>query len=354
MLLARDALELRITQVWESILEVRPIGVNQNFFDLGGHSLAAVRLMDRIEKAFNQSLPLSALFQGGTIEQLAVILRQQKAGSGSALIPIQPGGSQRPLFLVHPIGGNVVCYIQLARAIGGDQPVYGLEAIGLHAGRAPQRQIEVMASHYIEEIRTVQPDGPYLLGGWSFGGVVALEMAQQLILQGQDVALLTLIDSQPPAADRSRMGYDPALWLLLFAEDTGLISRDAAASLHRVLGELAPDAQLEHLLGYLQSLGALPPDADLERITRLFTVFTSNMEANDAYNGRIYQQPALLFQADDRGRDGLADHADEWRRLAPDLVCHVVPGTHYSLLQAPVIDGIAEQIRAAIGRYDTR
>ncbi|ABX06605.1 amino acid adenylation domain [Herpetosiphon aurantiacus DSM 785] len=354
VLLARDALELRITQVWESILEVRPIGVNQNFFDLGGHSLAAVRLMDRIEKAFNQSLPLSALFQGGTIEQLAVILRQQKAGSGSALIPIQPGGSQRPLFLVHPIGGNVVCYIQLARAIGGDQPVYGLEAIGLHAGRAPQRQIEVMASHYIEEIRTVQPDGPYLLGGWSFGGVVALEMAQQLILQGQDVALLTLIDSQPPAADRSRMGYDPALWLLLFAEDTGLISRDAAASLHRVLGELAPDAQLEHLLGYLQSLGALPPDADLERITRLFTVFTSNMEANDAYNGRIYQQPALLFQADDRGRDGLADHADEWRRLAPDLVCHVVPGTHYSLLQAPVIDGIAEQIRAAIGRYDTR
>src|SRR5262249_36260326 len=153
------------------------IGVRDNFFELGGHSLLAANLLARMREAAGGDLPLSALFHGGTIEYLATIMGRE-AGSMAwpCLGQIQSSGSEPPLFLVHPGGGDVVCYLELARCLGSDQPVYGLRAPGFYGERAPYTRIEEMAAHYLEALKTVQPEGPYLLGGWSLGGTIAYEM----------------------------------------------------------------------------------------------------------------------------------------------------------------------------------
>ncbi len=197
----RDALELQLTKMWENILGVQPVGVTDNFFDLGGHSLLAVRLFAQIEKTLGKKLPLATVFEAPTIEHLADILRQQGWTSPwSSLVPIQPGGSKPPFYCTHAGGGEVLFYRDLARHLGSDQPFYGLQLRTLNGIQMPHNTVEEMASHYIKEMRTLQPAGPYYLGGASFGGLVAFEMAQQLHAQGQRVALLALFDTYGPGA----------------------------------------------------------------------------------------------------------------------------------------------------------
>ncbi len=195
----RDAIELQLANVWEAVLGVRPIGMRDNFFELGGHSLLAVRLFAEIEKVFGKKLPLATLFQAPDIENFAKVLRE--AGwtpSWSSLVPIQPSGSKPAFFCVHAHGGNVLNFYDLARRLGPDQPFFGLQAQGLDGSQPKHTSIEEMAAHYIKEIRGVQPVGPYLLGGYCFGGKVAFEMAQQLHAQAEDVALVALIDAFAP------------------------------------------------------------------------------------------------------------------------------------------------------------
>ncbi|MFN2513804.1 MAG: amino acid adenylation domain-containing protein [Pyrinomonadaceae bacterium] len=197
----RDALELQLTKMWENILGVQPVGVTDNFFDLGGHSLLAVRLFAGIEKTLGKKLPLATLFEAPTIEHLADILRHQGWTSPwSSLVPIQPGGSKAPFYCTHAGGGEVLFYRDLARHLGSDQPLYGLQLRTLNGIQMPHNTVEEMASHYIKEMRTLQPEGPYYLGGASFGGLVAFEMAQQLHEEGQRVALLALFDTYGPKA----------------------------------------------------------------------------------------------------------------------------------------------------------
>lgn len=196
---ARSNLERQLTLVWERILNIHPIGIRDDFFELGGHSLMAVELFDHIEKTLGQNFPLATLFQARTIEQLAHILDHKDGEpSWSSLVPIQPNGSKPPLFCIHAIGGNILSLYDLARHLGPDQPCYGLQSQGLDGKRVPPANIEDTAAHYLEEIRTLQPEGPYFLCGQSAGGVIAFEIAQQLNAQGQKVALLSLIDSFRP------------------------------------------------------------------------------------------------------------------------------------------------------------
>ena len=181
-----DKFELHLVKIWEDLLQLDRIGIRDNFFDLGGHSLLAVQLMDRIDQAFHRRLPLDTLwFRGGTIETLARILRDEVPSGPDTGLFLMKKGSRRPLFVVHTMGGNLFHYYDLARHLDAEQTVYGLQARGVYGTGRPDDTIEAIATHCIESMRTVQPQGPYLVAGFSSGGVVAFEVAQQLVAAGQ-------------------------------------------------------------------------------------------------------------------------------------------------------------------------
>jgi phthiocerol/phenolphthiocerol synthesis type-I polyketide synthase E len=193
---AGDNTTRQLARIWEELLGVPSIGFDENYFDLGGDSSLAVQLFAQIEKVFRVKLPLATLFEAPTIEELARILRPETARSGwSSLVTIQPAGSRPPLFCMHPHGGNVLIYRDLSRHLGSDQPFYGLQSQGLDGRCPPLTRIEDMAAQYVKEIRTVQPHGPYFLGGYCLGGAIAFEVAQQLRAKGEQIALLALFDT---------------------------------------------------------------------------------------------------------------------------------------------------------------
>ena len=192
-----QSLETILIGIWESTLGVRPILPSDNFFDLGGHSILAARIFARMEKALGQSMPLATLFQAPTIEKLAAVIRKSEwKPLWSPLVPIRPAGRKTPLFFVHPIGGNVVNFSGFCSHFEADQPIYALQARGLNGEEAPHTSVEEMAADYIQSIRGVQPEGPYFIGGFSAGGIAALEMARQLQAAGQPVGMLALLDTE--------------------------------------------------------------------------------------------------------------------------------------------------------------
>jgi non-ribosomal peptide synthetase component F/thioesterase domain-containing protein len=193
---AANPTERKLQAIWENLLGTSPIGLNQNYFELGGTSILAVRLFAQITKEFQRKLPLSILFEAQTIAQLAKVLQTDDSSSDwSPLVAIQPNGSRPPFFCIHGGGGNVLIYRELSRHLGSDQPFFGLQAQGLDGERPCLTTIEEMASLYVNEIRRVQPHGPYHLGGYCMGGTVAYEVAQQLKAQREEVALLALFDT---------------------------------------------------------------------------------------------------------------------------------------------------------------
>jgi amino acid adenylation domain-containing protein len=197
----RDPLEQVLAQLWAKVLKVKRVGLHDNFFELGGHSILAVRIIVEIERLCKKRLPLATLLQAPTIAGLAEILRKENwTPSWSSLLPIQPGGSKPPLFLMHSHGGNVLEYYPLANHLSNDQPVYALQARGLDGHMVKGQSLEEMAKAYLGEIRSLQPQGPYFLGGFCFGGLLALEAAQQLSDVGEDVALVVMIQTTRPTS----------------------------------------------------------------------------------------------------------------------------------------------------------
>jgi amino acid adenylation domain-containing protein/FkbH-like protein len=203
----RTELETTLCEAWQKLLRIERVGVHDNFFELGGHSLLAVRLFADIERITGRKLPLVTIFQSPTIRQLAGELEGKgPAAQRSLLVPVQPNGSRPPLFLVHGAGGDVLWgYANLAAHLP-DQPIYGIRSRG-QTGYEELNSIEKMAAIYLEAVRSFQPRGPYLLGGYCFGGNVAYEMARRLEAQGEQVALLALFDSAPANA-----GYEKLAW----------------------------------------------------------------------------------------------------------------------------------------------
>ena len=198
----RDTLEIQIAKTWEKALGIRPVGVKDNFFELGGHSLLAVQVLSNIKKLTGKEIPVADLFKFPTVEQLADIIRTKGWFSPfSLLIPFQPLGSKPPFFCIHGAA------MEAANLIGLDQPFYGGFPHGYFGKRVPL-STKRMASDYVREIREVQPEGPYYIGGYSFGGMLAFEMAHQLQEQGQEIALLALIDATS-AEDSKKKDSDP-------------------------------------------------------------------------------------------------------------------------------------------------
>ena len=200
--------EKLVAGIWAEFLGIEKIGIYDNFFELGGHSLIAVQVMTRIEGETGIRLPLASLFVSSTIEKLSKLLEKGvKSITWDSLVPIKPGGSKMPMYMVHGAGLNVLLFNTLAMNMSPDQPVYGLQAKGLNGIEEPLNNIEDIAAHYIAAIRQQNPDGPYALAGYSFGGIIAWEMAKQLLQMGKEVKMLAMFDTY---AYRSPH-YDPTI-----------------------------------------------------------------------------------------------------------------------------------------------
>lgn len=195
----RDALELRLIPLWEQALGIHPCGVTDNFFDLGGNSLRAASLLANIEKELGTSLSLRAMVEAPTIRSMAALLnnRRNDKRSHSGPIPLQPAGTRPPLFCAPAAsGGSLFHYRALAAHIGQDQPLYALEPCGLDGTQPPHEDLEEMAAYHVQQIREIQPEGPYYLCGYSLGGNIAYVMARQLHAMGQEIGLLILFDTR--------------------------------------------------------------------------------------------------------------------------------------------------------------
>jgi thioesterase domain-containing protein/acyl carrier protein len=191
----RDSVESQLVKLWESVLD-KPVGIEDDFFELGGTSLIAARLFAQIEEDLKLRIPLVTLVQAPTIKQLAEVIRLPGSPDAwQSLVTIQPGGDRPPLFCIHGESGHLLMYRSLARYLGPDQPIYGLQPQGLDGKQAPLTRIEDMAARYIKEIQVIQPEGPYFLAGYCMGGTIAFEMAHQLSGLGQRVDLLALLDT---------------------------------------------------------------------------------------------------------------------------------------------------------------
>jgi thioesterase domain-containing protein/acyl carrier protein len=339
----RTPVEEVLAEIWREVLGVERVGIDDNFFDLGGHSLRAVRLLFRIQALFGQEVSLKEFFQAPTIEQLAGVLSRGSRSCSSPLIALRPEGSQPPFFCVHPLGGTVLCYFDLARSMGPHQPFYGLRAVGLDGDREPYARIEEMADHYVTALRQVQLEGPYLLGGWSMGGVVAVEMAQQLQRSGCRVALVALLDTWAPGSVFAE--EDDATLLAEIAGDLNIVVSE------EVLRGLSPDEQLDRVV--TRAAATSQQDAGVMRrlLQRSWNVCRCHEQSLRNYTPAVYQGSITLFRAGEDSPSAGKDQANGWEALvAGGIEIHDLPATHLTLIQQPCARLLARQLQVCIDR----
>jgi thioesterase domain-containing protein len=341
----RDTTELGLTRIWERVLGKSPIGVRENFFELGGHSFLAVKLISEIRNSFHCDLPLPMLLQRPTIEMLAPAVRehQDSAGPWSAVVPIRTAGSRPRIFCVHPAGGTVLCYADLAAALGPDQPFYGLQEFGLAEGQTPFTRIEEMAGLYVGATKEVQPEGPYQLAGWSFGGLVAYEMAQQLCAAGDDVALLAMFDTYAPAAlsDDLRNLDDVQHIISLFGDDVDLSESH--------LRSLGAEERVQYVVAKAKEVDLLPPSFTIAEAQRLLALFSVNAQAVHAYEPKPYQGIVTLFFAEEK-TEAIAqvtsdDPTHGWSALAGGVAVQDAGGNHHTMMRKPYVMKIGARLR---------
>jgi thioesterase domain-containing protein/acyl carrier protein len=351
--------ERRLLEICREVLGIESVGATDDLLALGLQSLHAVRLFAEIEKRFGHSLPLTSLFRAPTIEGLTNLMNQPAPSNGSpSLVPIQPQGSQSPFFCVHEFFGDVFCYANLARHLGHDQPFYALEARGLDGAEEPFTDIATMAAHYIEVIRTVQPQGPYALGGLCFGGVVAFEMAQQLRLKGEAVSLVALLDSGVNSR-RGRVAWwgsflrnlprDLPSWLIGAVQ----LNRFQWATLLRQKIRMTR-ASLRH--AFRLSRNGSQQDGVPVRVQELWELSERHSKvaraqywAINEYKPRVYPGRVTLFRARMQPFFSTHDPDKGWRQLAVGGVdIRVVPGNHLGMLQEPHVQILAKQLRVCL------
>ncbi|WP_223636166.1 non-ribosomal peptide synthetase [Corallococcus sp. EGB] len=340
----RTSLEEQLARSFTEVLRVPRVSITDNFFELGGHSLLALRLIASIRVHTGHALPMAALFQYGTVEQLARRLQQETPSLPANLVRLAAGAEGiRPFFLVHGGGGGVMGYSELVRQLGRERPVYGLSAPGLEGGALPPASVEALARDYLDQVRTVQPRGPYLLGGWSFGGLVALEMARQLQALGEQVELLALMDSTVPTP-QPRPEADPLGLLALWGRTLGVRWQEQSLHLER-LRRMDGRERLAYILEQLRNTPEGNPGLDLESAERLLALHTRLYEAQRRYvpTGG-YSGPTLLFRAT-AGQQPASGEPLWSTWLTGPVTMHDVPGEHYTMLSAPHVSTVAEHLR---------
>ncbi len=347
---ARNRLEFRLAQIWKEVLGLITVGVRDNFFDLGGYSLLAMNLITGLEKEFHCSIPLRILYEYPTIERLADYLRGGRATrTWSRLIPLQPAGSKPPFFLFH---GEE----RLGRRIGVDRPVYELRPHGLDGQRAPST-VEALAADYLREIRTVQPEGPFYIGGYSFGGLVAFELAQQLTAQGQEVRLLVLLDPTPPTNCRTEPASgSPEAGMPKFTQRVRthwrnlrlLSDRDKIAYVSKEiswrLDVIESAAKMLACQAFLV-LGRRVP----ERFRSFYFLEISHRAAQN-YVAKVYTLPVALLRTQERKSLSAC-----WSRLSKGQTdTYDMLGGHLDVIRGPHVQAWAERVTACLRDADAK
>ena len=359
----RDAVEEQLAQIWSNVLGVHPIGMHDRFFDLGGHSLLAVRMVAQLDKQFGKKLPVAAIFQHRTIEQLAKLLRDtsQRYTPISSIVEIQGQGKNPPVYFVHGVGGGMFWgYSNLARHLGNDFPVYAIKSRGLE-GLAEWQTIEDMAANYIADLRAHQPQGPYLLGGYCFGGVVAYEMARQLEALGEEVKLLSLINCSPPNTEYERPNRAKLTWKLKFVknifywigcflfswtmrERKDFVRWKLAVVRRKVTGRSAPPEQEQLDLTDLDELLNLADYSVKQR-----ELWQHHVRLLMAYTPKPYEGHVTLFRT--RGHAFLTSFDEHygWGELVRGgLTMKIMPGGHGNILDEPHVRSVAKAFAGCI------
>jgi acyl transferase domain-containing protein/thioesterase domain-containing protein len=354
--------EQQITDIWRDLLGVGWLGVHDSFLEVGGDSLLAVQLISRLNQTFGVELPLRSLFEtptvaglAATVERLggAAVSAREEPAAASSLVGIQTGGSRPPFFCVHPSGGNVFCFAQLARRLGDDQPFYALQSKGLNAGDDPHETVEEMAAYYLEAVRGVRPTGPYFLGGWSMGGLVAFEMARQLRERGEEVSLLALLDTKAFNQHRPTEA-DERTHLINFAQELALswgleVTWDDLGLKWEELSHLKPDEQLDSIVARAKAVGAIPADAELFEGRRLLRVFRANAGAMHRYVPPPYPGRLTLVRTGDHAAVVAADPTLGWGRVvAGGVDSYSVGGSHYTIVRDPYVREVARILAAGL------
>lgn len=331
-------LEKQLATLWTNILGVEQIGIHDNFFALGGESLQAVALITEIETAIGRELPPDTIFRTLTIEQLANTLsKTAQSATESPLVPIQPKGDKPPIFAVHDISGEVFCYRSLVQYLDPNQPFYGLQASKMLTELSSPPRVEAIAAHYLTEIQTLQPRGPYFLLGYSFGGLVAFEIAQQLHQQGQHVAFLGLLDTIASGDRKPFTPYQKITRHLRYFLQTGssyLSVRLNKRWISRKGNRRNPPA-------------VTPTSSKSYSTSTLATLFRQVAYVPQMYPGRITF--FLPIERETYQEWLIFDPEECWsKRTTETLEMHLVPGGHAVMMAEPHVQNLAEQIKACL------
>ena len=359
----RDDIETNLVKIWEEVLNVKPIGTDDHFFELGGHSLLAIRLISKIEKVFEKKIPVTAIFQSPSVAQLAEVLRGGKAAvSASSIVEIQPKGTKPPLFFVHGVGGGMFWgYQNLSKHLGNDQPVFAFNSRGLD-GREEFPTVKEMAAAYVADLKKFRSRGPYFLGGYCFGGCVALEMARQLVAQGEEVPFVALINSIPPNADYGKFSLAPGS-LIKFSKNLGYW-------MNYVLGQ-SPKAKRDFLYWKFRSVAKKFArvfsmrkriyDFDVHEVVdlsaqpkELHDLWQTHIRMLFAHTPKFFPGRVTLFRTPGYSMFCCFDEAYCWRKFAKDVDVKVISGAHESILAEPNVKSVAGQIAAELGKFQSQ
>jgi aspartate racemase len=358
----QNDLQQQLVDIWEELFKVHPIGITDNFFELGGHSLQMIMLVARVEERLGKRVAMAELFAEPTIKYLAELAGHGKESLyQSLLVPLRAEGTKTPIFTPHSSGGNVWCYKELAQELGDDQPIYGVQPSESENGVIYDAKIEDMASDYVKAVRGLQPVGPYSLVGWSMGAVIAFEMARQLQEQGQEVALLALIDASAPEGEDAE--YNSSFLLSIFAFDLGL----SEAQVKQVVGKTLPQmAQLRQLWVEARKSKLVPTEMTLVEFRKLFDTFKIHANTMRRYKPDEFRGRVALFRAEDDVEEAMLRNDPKyaewkaetekitspykgWGRVASEGVDQYnVPGNHFSMLREPNVQILGEQLRQYI------
>jgi amino acid adenylation domain-containing protein len=342
----RDPLEMQIKLVFEKLLNCRPVSIDTSFFEMGGDSLQALRLVVEIERVTGSKLPLEILYKAPSVEALATTIREKKPAEFSCLVPLQPLGSRPPFFLVHTTPGDVLGYGNLIFHLDPEQPSYGFQSQGFLRPELGHETVEEMAAHYVKLMRTLQPHGPYFIGGWCYGGILAVEMAQQLQAAGEPVAPLLLIETPAPAPSWRLFGYyarrlgclfrmSPPEWFQYFREKIRYyrgLRRAAEMRFKRLETTDHPSAEVVEEY-----------NRHLEKLER---VYDANLGALYRYSPRRYAGKIVLFNAAEPDPAVIRDPLYGWPGLAAEIQAHVIPGNHDTILMEPHVQVLARKLTA--------